>query len=88
MAEFSVQDWKAIIIVGLVIVGYIIALTAWLIRLEAKILYIEKDQQKKTDSDKIMWDKIDDMQNGMSGIQQSLSRIEGKLEVTFRNISK
>ena len=45
----------------------------WLIRLEAKVLYLEKDREDH-------WQKIDAMQDKLQEIAQSLARLEGKLE--------
>jgi hypothetical protein len=81
MSDFSIQDWKAAIVVVGIIAGYIVALSAWMVRLEAKILSIEKDQKRKDTSDEKIWAKIDSLQNNMTGVLQSLSRIEGKLDV-------
>lgn len=41
----------------------------WLIRLEAKVLYLEKD-----------WQKLDAMQVKLQEIAEALARLEGKLE--------
>ncbi len=45
----------------------------WLIRLEAKVLYLEKAQYEH-------WSKLDAMQNKLQEIAESLARLEGKLE--------
>jgi hypothetical protein len=46
---------------------------AWLVRLEAKVLYLDKDREEH-------WEKIDDMQRKLDKISDSLARLEGKLE--------
>lgn len=44
----------------------------WLIRLEAKVLYLEKDNDEH-------WKKLDDVQMKLDSIAESLARLEGKL---------
>lgn len=51
----------------------IIVFFIWLIRLEAKVLYLERDRNEH-------WNKIDAMQNKLQEIAESLARLEGKLE--------
>jgi precorrin-6B methylase 2 len=86
MENLSIHDVKIFWAIGSFTFGSIIAFTAWLIRLEAKILAIEKDQKRKDISDEKIWTKIDSLQSGMSEIQQCLSRIEGKLEIGKFNL--
>lgn len=45
----------------------------WMVRLESKVLYLEK-------SDKSHWEKLDDMKKKLEQISESLARLEGKLE--------
>ena len=45
----------------------------WLVRLEAKVLYLEKQEGEH-------WDKLDAMQRKLDKIAESLARLEGKLE--------
>lgn len=45
----------------------------WLIRLEAKVLYLEKDREEH-------WSKLDAMQDKLQEIAEALARMEGKLE--------
>ena len=45
----------------------------WLVRLEAKVLYLERDRE-------FHWNKIDMMQLKLQEIAESLARLEGKLE--------
>ncbi len=66
------------------IVLSVIFFIIWLVRLEAKLLYLEKefavsltmDQQRE----KAIWNKFDTMQETLNQILQKLSRLEGKLE--------
>jgi hypothetical protein len=64
----------------------IVFLIAWAIRLEAKVMYLEKaheaEVQNKNEADKLIWEKFDHMQATMTAILQSLARLEGKLEGT------
>jgi hypothetical protein len=55
-------------------------LIVWLIRLEAKVLYLEKEHEMRLENDKEIWNKFDNMQKLLSQIMQSLARLEGKLE--------
>lgn len=65
-----------------VFLGALIAF-AWLIRLEAKVLYLEKDQTKSEEilkvKDATMWAKFGTIETNMNLILQSLGRLEGKL---------
>lgn len=45
----------------------------WLIRLESKVLYLERDRNEH-------WNKIDAMQTKLQEIAEALARLEGKLE--------
>jgi hypothetical protein len=58
----------------------IVFLIVWLIRLEAKVLYLEKEHEMRLENDKEIWNKFDNMQKLLSQIMQSLARLEGKLE--------
>ena len=53
--------------------GGLIAFVMWLVRLEAKVMYLEKDK-------KVIWSKLDEIQKCMTLILTSLAKIEGKLE--------
>lgn len=65
-------------------VAGLIGLIAWFVRLESKILYLEKDHENQKHSnnkkDSAMWDKMNSIQSTMNDIQQSLARIEGRME--------
>lgn len=58
------------------IVACFLAGLVWLIRLEAKVLYLEKDNEDH-------WNKLDEVQKKLDGIAESLARLEGKLETRF-----
>ncbi|QDP68080.1 MAG: hypothetical protein Unbinned5081contig1003_12 [Prokaryotic dsDNA virus sp.] len=70
------QDLELII---MLIVG-----VAWLIRLESKVLFLEKqhDEHKETtkEKDAAMWAKIDSLSNNINLIMQSLVRIEESIK--------
>jgi type IV secretory pathway component VirB8 len=69
-------------LVGIVVVA--ITLIAWLIRLEAKVMYLERDFNDKKNLDvskeQKIWEKMDEMRDMMTNILQSLARVEGKIE--------
>lgn len=48
-------------------------LLVWVIRLEAKVLYLEADKEKH-------WTKIDIIQEKLSEIAEALARMEGRLD--------
>lgn len=52
--------------------GFIFSII-WLVRLESKVLYLEKS----TDAH---WKKLDEFNDKLDSISQSLARMEGKLE--------
>lgn len=52
----------------------------WLIRLEAKVLYLEKQNEHRLENDKMIWEKFEALQSTLTTILQSLARLEGKLE--------
>ena len=57
---------------------------AWLIRLEAKVLYMEKELRDErlslTANFSKLWDKFDDLQIMQGRANVSLARIEGRLD--------
>lgn len=74
------------------IVSILIAGLIWFIRLEAKVLNLEKDLNdhkeqliKKFDEDKekdrVMWSKIDSIQSSINIMIQSIVRVETKLDI-------
>jgi hypothetical protein len=58
----------------------------WLIRLEAKVLYLEKQNEHRLENDKMIWDKFEAVQSTLTNILQSLARLEGKLEGRHDNM--
>jgi hypothetical protein len=52
----------------------LLGVVVWLIRLESKVLFLEEDKKDK-------WEKIDKIQEKLERISESLSRLEGKIEV-------
>ena len=61
-----------------------IAIIAWFVRLEAKVMYIEKDHERerleRLERDKDVSRKLDQMSKQLSAVLQTVSHIEGKLE--------
>lgn len=62
----------------------IIAGVAWLIRIESKVLYLEKDHGKSNEAnakrEEAMWKKFEEVNNKLTEALKSLSKIEGRLE--------
>ena len=56
---------------------FLLAAFAWLIRLEAKVMYLEKDHDENK---KAIWEKIKTIESMLLKISESLARIEGKLD--------
>lgn len=56
---------------------------AWLIRLEAKVMYLDKDHREHKsavkDNEKLMWKKIEELQNDTKQVLMTLARIEESL---------
>lgn len=55
----------------------------WLIRLESKVNYLEKDYEAykvaAAEKDKVMWSKLDSLQSTMNQVLQTLGEIKGKI---------
>lgn len=55
----------------------------WLIRLESKVNYLEKDYERykeaAAEKDKVMWAKLDSLQATMNTVLQTLGEIKGKI---------
>jgi hypothetical protein len=70
------QAWPIIISV--------VAVIAWFVRLEAKVLYIEKDHERinkeRMERDREVSKKLEQMSKQLSEVLQMVSHIEGKLE--------
>lgn len=60
----------------------------WCIRLEAKVVFLEKILEKKLDEDlqknKTIEIRFDNLQTMMTTVLQSLSKLEGIIEVSFK----
>lgn len=56
----------------------------WLVRLESKVLYLEKahddEVKNKQALDDQIWAKLDEVQKSLSKITESLARLEGRLD--------
>lgn len=70
----------------------LIAGLIWFIRLEAKVLNLEKDLDdhkeqllkkfaEDKEKDKVMWSKIDSIQSSINIMIQSIVRVETKLDI-------
>jgi len=60
-----------------------LALVVWCIRLESKVLYLEKDHEKTrveiSEKDKLIWAKHDSLQATLNQILQAIGELKGKL---------
>jgi hypothetical protein len=65
-----------------IILAFILALI-WLVRLEAKVLWLGRDHEKLEKSvaekDKLLWEKFDAMRSDVTQILQAIARLEGRL---------
>lgn len=56
----------------------------WLVRIEAKVMYLEKahddEVKNKQALDDQIWAKLDEVQKSLSKITESLARLEGRLD--------
>lgn len=73
------------IIVGLfAIIGTLIGFIAWFIRLESKVLYLEKDHEKREKAvqakDDAFWAKMDTMQATLNQVLQVVGELKGRVE--------
>ena len=63
----------------------LICCVIWNIRLESKVLYLEKDYEKHQNSiaekDKALWIKFDSLQATVTTVLQMLTRLETKIEM-------
>ena len=62
------------------IVGFI----AWLVRLEAKVLYLEKElkeyKELAKERERLLWEKFDKLQENLNTVLQTTTRIEENLK--------
>jgi chromosome segregation ATPase len=71
MVKFIAELWPVFFSVLMCIV--------WLIRLEAKVVYLERESEEH-------WHKMDEVQKKLDSIAESLARLEGKLESKFNDL--
>lgn len=61
-----------------------IAGIAWLVRAEAKILYIEKDlaehKVREKEKDKVFWEKIESVQKSIGQVLETVIRMEEQVK--------
>lgn len=66
------------------VIGLAFVALVWFIRLEAKVLYLERDLDKAEtaakEKERVMWEKIDALQNSLNQLLQGIGRVEGKLD--------
>ena len=78
--QFGTQEYKLAWDVVVVAIGAIV----WLVRLEAKILYLEKDhnklEEKTAKSFASLGDRFDMLKANLSDINKSMARIEMFIE--------
>lgn len=72
MLEDFIKFWPVILFLGATVV--------WFVRLESKVLYLEKDHENHKQDYKILWTKIDLLQNNINEMRESLARIEERLK--------
>jgi len=70
----------------------LIAGIAWLVRVESKVLYLEKDllehKIREKEKDKIIWDKIESVQKSIGQVLESVIRMEEHIKIIQRNKDK
>lgn len=78
--ELISASWPILATIG----GLFFAAVIWLIRLEAKVIYLEGDHIKlelaSKEKERVMWEKIDALQNSLNQLLQGIGRVEGKLD--------
>lgn len=59
-------------------------LIVWCVRLESKVMYLEKDheenKERQGEKSDVVWTKIDSLQNTMNSVLQAFGRLEGKID--------
>ena len=62
----------------LIIAG--IALIAWAVRVEAKVLYLEKElsehKSREKEKDRVFWDKIESLQKSIGQVLETVIRMD------------
>jgi hypothetical protein len=70
------------------VIGVVLVLI-WLIRLEAKVLYMEKDtvkhREESMSKEEKLWDKIDNMNEKMQTVLTALAKLEGYMSNHHEN---
>lgn len=72
MFDEFIKFWPVVLFLG--------ASTVWFVRLESKVLYLEKDHENHKQDYKILWAKIDILQTNINEMRESLARIEERLK--------
>lgn len=72
-----IQDMESALNIVYLLGGSLFFVIVWCIRLEAKVLYLEKSAEENRNS---IWEKLESFQNTLMSLTQGISRIEGKLE--------
>lgn len=78
--ELLTAFWPILATIGsLAFIGIV-----WFIRLEAKVLYLERNLERSElvakEKERVMWEKIDALQNSLNQLLQGIGRVEGKLD--------
>jgi hypothetical protein len=85
MVQLDIANNVAALVGSLIgIVLTLVGLVAWFIRLESKVMYLEKDleteKKHNTDRNEVMWSKMDAVQGSLHTVLQGIGKIEGRLE--------
>ena len=80
MLEEFLTLWPVILFLGASII--------WFVRLESKVLYLEKDHQSQKEiqekKDTILWAKFDAIQTSTNEVREILARVEERLKQNNR----
>lgn len=72
-----IQAWWPIILSS-------IFYTAWCVRLEAKVLYLQQDRKESTEraqrTETVLWAKLDAMQLAMVEMVREVAKLQGMIE--------
>lgn len=76
--EIVIKFWPILVAMVVVII--------WNIRLESKVLYLEKDHEREVkasaEKDKIMWSKFDNVVNELSDMKLVLTKLQTTIEMS------
>ena len=82
--EITVEALTKIFVLGGLFVGFI----GWFIRLEAKVMYLEKDHEKHKllvkENEKKIWEKVEELQSDTKKVLLTLARIEESIKYINR----